>query len=114
MRKVKYVRSLRNIEQLSGSVRRSLQPVAEKFKFRANDYYLGLINWDDPDDPIRRIVLPQVSELEDSGVLDSSRESSNYVAPGCQHKYPHTALLLCIETCAAYCRFCFRKRFRFC
>jgi KamA family protein len=32
------------------------------------------------------------------------------VAPGTQHKYPHTALLLVTETCATHCRFCFRKR----
>ncbi len=110
MRKIAYLRSLDKVEQLSGGARDKLRPVAERFGFRANDYYLGLIDWDDPGDPIRRIVIPQMSELRDSGALDPSQESSNYVASGCQHKYPHTALLLCIETCAAYCRFCFRKR----
>ena len=110
MRKTKYIRDLRQVEALSPQERRLLQPVADRFKFRTNDYYLGLINWDDPDDPIRKIVIPQLSELCDSGRLDPSNEGANYVAPGCQHKYPHTALLLCIETCGSYCRFCFRKR----
>ena len=110
VRKVKYVRDLTQIEQLSDTARKGLRPVADTFKFRANDYYLGLINWDDPHDPIKKIIIPQLNELQDFGQLDASDESTNYVAPGTQHKYPHTALLLCIETCAGYCRFCFRKR----
>lgn len=110
MHKVKYIRDLGQVGQLDNTERSLLQPVAERFRFRANDYYLGLIDWDDPDDPIRRIIVPQVSELQEYGELDPSNESANYVAPGLQHKYPHTALLLVIETCAGYCRFCFRKR----
>jgi KamA family protein len=51
-----------------------------------------------------------MEELHSSGQLDACNEKANYVAPGCQHKYPHTALLVCVETCAAYCRYCFRKR----
>ncbi len=108
--RIKYRINLKKIEQLSVSQRTELLPVAQKFKFRANDYYLSLINWDDPDDPIRRIVIPQEGELEPFGRLDASNEESNYVAAGCQHKYKDTALLLCNEVCGAYCRFCFRKR----
>jgi len=32
------------------------------------------------------------------------------MAKGVEHKYSSTALLLVNEVCAAYCRFCFRKR----
>jgi len=110
MAKPKYIRKLEQIEQLSEDTCKELAPVVRKFQFRANDYYLGLINWDDPDDPIRKIVLPDIRELDSFGELDASEEESNYVAPGCQHKYPHTVLLLCNEVCGAYCRFCFRKR----
>ena len=106
----KYIRKLEQIEQLSEETCKELAPVVRKFQFRANDYYLGLINWDDPDDPIKRIVLPDIHELDSFGELDASEEESNYVAPGCQHKYPHTVLLLCNEVCGAYCRYCFRKR----
>jgi KamA family protein len=87
-----------------------LRPVTEAFDFRANDYYLGLINWDDPEDPIRRIIIPDLRELDEYGTVDASNESSNYVAPGVQHKYPDTALVLANEVCGGYCRYCFRKR----
>jgi len=109
-RKIKYRLNVRKLEQLSSEERKAITPVAERYKFRANDYYLGLINWDDPDDPIRRLIIPQVEELETFGRLDASNEDSNYAVPGCQHKYSDTALLLCNEVCGAYCRFCFRKR----
>jgi len=90
--------------------RKELAAVTGKYVFRANEYYLGLIDWSDPQDPIRRIIIPQLNELTDYGELDASNEERNYAAPGCQHKYPHTALLICTEVCGGYCRFCFRKR----
>jgi KamA family protein len=87
-----------------------LDKVAERYAFRANDYYLGLIDWDDPRDPIRRLVVPSLEELNDWGRLDASNEAANTVVPGVQHKYRDTALVLAAATCASYCRFCFRKR----
>ncbi|MEE9441046.1 MAG: KamA family radical SAM protein [candidate division Zixibacteria bacterium] len=110
MFKVKYFRNIDCIDRLSDNEKVALAPVNTRYKFRANDYYLSLIDWNDPDDPIRKIVIPDISELDEFGELDPSDEEANYVAPGCQHKYPHTVLLLCTETCGCFCRFCFRKR----
>jgi len=108
--RVKYVRRLDQVEQLSGEDCARLQPVSERFAFRANDYYLRLINWDDPNDPIRRLIVPHEEELDDFGRLDASNEQSVTVARGVQHKYTDTVVLLCNEICGAYCRYCFRKR----
>lgn len=110
MKRPKYINDLSKVIRLSVPERESLRDVSKKFRFRASNYYLSLIDWDDPDDPIRKIILPHVSELTEFGHLDASDEESNYVAPGCQHKYYSTVLLLCNQTCAGYCRFCFRKR----
>ncbi|MBD3402851.1 KamA family radical SAM protein [candidate division GN15 bacterium] len=110
MRDIRYLSDIEQVSNLPEQTRRQLARVTEAYRFRANDYYLSLIDWDNPDDPIRRIIVPDVSELSSVGDLDASNERSNYVAPGCQHKYPHTALLICVETCASYCRYCFRKR----
>jgi KamA family protein len=87
-----------------------LAPVGEKFVFRTNDYYQSLINWDDPDDPIRRLVIPMEQELDEWGRLDASYEELYTRVPGLEHKYRDTALLLVNDVCGAYCRFCFRKR----
>jgi len=95
---------------LNESERRELKRVEEMYAFRANDYYLSLIDWDDPDDPIRRIILPDPRELEPWGVLDASAESTYTKTSGLQHKYEQTALLLVSDVCGGFCRYCFRKR----
>ena len=110
MAQPKYITSIDKIPQLSETEREKLKKVTEKFVFRVNDYYLNLIDWNDPADPIRKLVIPNEAELEDYGRWDASDEDTNYVVPGCQHKYKTTALLVVSEVCGAYCRYCFRKR----
>ncbi len=96
--------------ELTEDERRKAALVSDKYVFRSNDYYNSLIDWDDPDDPIRRIIMPDVRELDDWGELDASDESSYTRVPGLEHKYADTALLLVNDVCGGYCRFCFRKR----
>ena len=108
--RVSYVRSVDKIANIPPEEREKLRKVTERYVFRANDYYLGLINWDDPADPIKQLIIPREEELNDYGKLDASNEQAVTVAPGVQHKYSDTVLLLCNEVCGAYCRYCFRKR----
>ena len=109
-RRVKYVRRLDKVSNIPSDIAERLEPVTREYVFRANDYYLTLIDWDDPDDPIRQLIIPREEELRDWGKLDASNEQSVTVAHGVQHKYIDTVLLLCNEVCGAYCRYCFRKR----
>jgi len=67
-------------------------------------------HWDDADDPIRRIIIPSVQELERWGRLDPSDEKTYTIMPGLEHKYNSTALLLVSNVCDGICRYCFRKR----
>lgn len=110
VRRVKYIRDVDKIPHIPPKERARLKQVAQRYVFRANNYYLGLINWDDPDDPIKRLIIPCEAELNDWGKLDASNEEAVTVARGLQRKYPDTAILLCNEVCGAYCRYCFRKR----
>jgi KamA family protein len=87
-----------------------LKKVTDKFAFRSNDYYLSLINWDDPNDPIRRIVIPSIEELEEWGKLDPSDEKAYTIMPGLEHKYHSVAVFLVTYKCDSLCRYCFRKR----
>ena len=107
---IKYLTKLEQIPQLSVAEKEELEKVNEQFIFRSNEYYQSLIDWNDPDDPIRRIVIPDIQELDDWGQLDASNEEKYTKVKGLEHKYTSTALLLVNEVCAAYCRFCFRKR----
>ena len=108
--KVRYVRTVEDVPEIPPEAREALRKVSERYAFRANDYYLSLIDWKDPDDPIRRLVIPDAGEMSDWGRLDASNEAAYTVAKGVQHKYPSTVLLLVNEVCGAYCRYCFRKR----
>ncbi len=110
MARPRYITDIEKIDAIPEEERKKLKPITDKFVFRVNDYYLSLINWDDPEDPIKKLIIPNEAELDEYGRWDASDEHTNYVAPGCQHKYTTTALLLVSEVCGAYCRFCFRKR----
>lgn len=107
---ITYCNNIDKIEKLSGKEKESINPVQGKYAFLGNDYYLSLIDWNDPNDPIRRIIIPHIDELEDWGRLDPSDEKSYTVLPGLEHKYNSTALMLVSDTCGGICRYCFRKR----
>ncbi len=105
-----YLTRIDQIEHLSNQEKHALEDVAARFAFRSNDYYLSLVNWDDPDDPIRRVIVPSVQELDEWGRLDPSDEHTYTVMPGLEHKYNYTVLLLVSNVCEGICRYCFRKR----
>ena len=109
-KKIKYLTKLEQIPQLTDTEREEMQKVNDRFVFRTNDYYQSLIDWNDPNDPIKRIIMPDAEELNEWGQLDASNEEKYTKVHGLEHKYTSTALLLVNEVCAAYCRFCFRKR----
>ncbi|HEX8148207.1 MAG TPA: KamA family radical SAM protein [Pyrinomonadaceae bacterium] len=110
MKNPSYITDIKRVAELTAEEQGALGPVGERFVFRSNTYYHGLIDWDDPDDPIRRIIIPLGGELENWGRLDASDEEAYTVVPGLEHKYGDTALLLVNDVCGGYCRFCFRKR----
>lgn len=107
---MKYITDIGKISGLSEKEKTNLKKVTDKYEFKVNDYYLSLIDWKNKKDPIRRIVIPELLEMDRWGSYDPSKEKSNLVMPGMQHKYRSTALLLVSGTCGSICRFCFRKR----
>jgi len=73
-------------------------------------HYASLIDWTDPKDPIKKMAIPSPQELILEGIYDTSGEAENTKLPGLQHKYLETVLVLVTNSCATYCRHCFRKR----
>jgi lysine 2,3-aminomutase len=108
--RLRHLTRIDQIEQLSDGERTALEDVAQRFAFCGNDYYLSLVDWDDPDDPIRRAIVPNVQELETWGRLDPSDEKTFTIMSGLEHKYNYTILLLVSNVCEGICRYCFRKR----
>jgi lysine 2,3-aminomutase len=110
MNKIKYLTEIDRLSHISPAEKEELKEVTDRFAFRSNDYYLSLIDWNDPDDPIRTIIIPSRRELGEWGRLDPSDEEAYRVMPGLEHKYNSTALLLVSNVCEGICRYCFRKR----
>jgi lysine 2,3-aminomutase len=84
----RFFTKITELPTLPETEKEALEDVSNQFAFRVTEYYQNLINWDDPNDPLRRIAIPSTSELQEYGSWDPSDESDNYAAPGCQHKYP--------------------------
>lgn len=101
---------LKDILKLSGQEAVEINKINDLYPVFINEYYLSLIDPDDPDDPIRKMSVPSGWELSEGGHTDTSGEASNTVLPGVQHKYDETVLILSTSRCAMYCRHCFRKR----
>ncbi|MEI6805850.1 MAG: KamA family radical SAM protein [Myxococcaceae bacterium] len=79
---------------------------------RITKHYLSLIDPKNPNDPLRLQVIPQQAEfnLVDLERRDPLGEEDHEVVPHLVHRYPDRVLLLITDRCAAYCRFCTRKR----
>src|SRR6266849_5053323 len=86
-----------------------LRQAAENFEFRISPAMVDLIK--SPGDPIWRQYVPDLQELEvHDGLVDSLAEDANSPVPNITHRYPDRALFLVSPVCAAYCRFCTRRR----
>lgn len=82
------------------------------YPFAITPYYLSLINWDDPEDPIRKQCLPDLKEIEPglTGGDDPLEEEKDMPVPNLVHRYPDRVLAIITNTCSMYCRHCTRKR----
>ncbi len=109
-------RTINSVGELKGHLgispgeEKLLERVSAIHPMRITRYYLSLIDKDNPSDPLRKLVVPSQDELFLGGTYDTSGEKENTKRRGLQHKYAQTALVLSTNRCAAYCRFCFRKR----
>jgi lysine 2,3-aminomutase len=84
----------------------------DKFRVDITPYFLSLIDPDDPNDPIRRQVIPTACEHEAFTAMmeDSLAEDRHSPVPGLVHRYPDRVLMLVTTQCASYCRYCTRSR----
>ena len=82
------------------------------FRVDITPYFISLIDPNDPNDPIRKQVIPTAAELVPftSMMEDSLAEDRHSPVPGLVHRYPDRVLMLVTTQCASYCRYCTRSR----
>src|ERR1700682_4397140 len=88
-----------------------LEKVAARYAVAVTPDMAGLIDPDDPDDPIARQFIPRPEELlvlpgESSDPIGDHAHSP---VSGIVHRYPDRVLFKLVHVCAVYCRFCFRR-----
>ncbi|MCS6908464.1 MAG: lysine 2,3-aminomutase [Anaerolineales bacterium] len=82
------------------------------FRVDITPYFISLIDPEDPDDPIRKQVIPTEAEMVPFTAMmeDSLAEDRHSPVPGLVHRYPDRVLMLVTTQCASYCRYCTRSR----
>jgi lysine 2,3-aminomutase len=82
------------------------------FRVDITPYFISLIDPNDPEDPIRKQVIPNDCEMVTftAEMSDSLSEDAHSPVAGLVHRYPDRVLMLVTTQCASYCRYCTRSR----
>ena len=109
--RINTVEEFEKVLPLTESERKALS-AANLFRVDITPYFISLIDPDDPDDPVRKQVVPTDSELVPFTAMmeDSLAEDRHSPVPGLVHRYPDRVLMLVTTQCASYCRYCTRSR----
>lgn len=98
--------------RLTPSERRGLALTQGKFAIAVTPHLAELIDPQDPRCPVRLQVIPREEEalVAPSDMVDPCGEDHDSVVPGLVHRYPDRVLVLALDVCASYCRYCTRSR----
>ncbi len=105
------VEDFEQILSLTESERKALSAPG-LFRVDVTPYFASLMDPDDPNDPIRRQIIPTDREMVPFTAMmeDSLAEDAHSPVPGLVHRYPDRVLMLVTTQCATYCRYCTRSR----
>jgi lysine 2,3-aminomutase len=109
------IRALQQLEkmlQLSNEERQALVRGGTMLPVGISPYYMSLLDADDSLQPLRRTVVPTLDEFvrTEGEADDPLNEDSHSPIPGLVHRYPDRVLLLPLDFCSTYCRYCTRSR----
>jgi lysine 2,3-aminomutase len=88
-----------------------LEQVASRYAIAITPDMAGLIDRNDPNDPIARQFVPSGAELISAPGenADPIGDDAHSPVAGIVHRYPDRVLFKLVHVCAVYCRFCFRR-----
>jgi lysine 2,3-aminomutase len=109
--RINTVEEFEKIIHLTEGERKALS-ASHLFRVDITPYFISLIDPNDPNDPIRKQVVPNETELVPFTAMmeDSLAEDRHSPVPGLVHRYPDRVLMLVTTQCASYCRYCTRAR----
>jgi lysine 2,3-aminomutase len=111
MKTIRTPADLLNAQLIPAERLREAEAVAERYAITISPAIAGLIDRNDPNDPIARQFVPDGAELE---VTPEERDDpigdlAHSPVEGIVHRYPDRVLLKAVHVCPVYCRFCFRR-----
>jgi len=108
----KTLEKFEQVLQLSDDERNAMTQGGMLLPTGITPYYMSLLDPTDPNQPLRRTVIPSTNEfLRFPGEADDPlHEDVDSPVPGLVHRYPDRVLLLALDFCSTYCRYCTRSR----
>lgn len=103
---------LRRMIVLSTEEEKALELSAGMLPAAITPHYMSLVSSHDPEQPMRRMVIPTVYELRRCPGESDDPLGEDHQSPvhGLIHRYPDRVLLLATDFCSTYCRYCTRSR----
>ncbi len=110
--RVTTLEQLREILELTPEEVEGIQHSKGRLALAVTPYFVSLMDPVNPNCPIRRQAIPRMEEfhVSKSDMVDPCGEDKDSPVPGLVHRYPDRVLLLVTDQCAAYCRYCTRRR----
>ncbi len=87
-----------------------IRKVSEKHRFAITPYYFSLIDFSNPNCPIKLQSVPSIKELDESGQLDPMCEAQSNPSGRITRRYPNKLIINVTNACPMYCRHCQRRR----
>lgn len=88
----------------------TINKVGKHYRWAISPYYLSLIDKNAKDDPIKKISIPNILELDFDGESDPMHEEYTNPAGSITRRYPNRLIINVTNACANYCRHCQRRR----
>jgi lysine 2,3-aminomutase len=110
--RVTTLEQLREILELTPEEIEGIRHSKGRLALAVTPYFVSLMDPVNPNCPIRRQAIPRTEEfhISKSDMVDPLGEDKDSPVPGLVHRYPDRVLLLVTDQCAAYCRYCTRRR----
>jgi lysine 2,3-aminomutase len=104
--------TVRKMIRLTTEEEKALELAGKMLPMGVTPHYMGLVSPTDPDQAIRRSVIPTVYEMRrcPGEADDPLGEEHQSPVPGLVHRYPDRVLFLATDFCSTYCRYCTRSR----
>jgi lysine 2,3-aminomutase len=104
--------ALKCILRLSQDEATAVGGLERKIPLAITPYYASLLKKEDPNQALRRTVVPVTAEfaLSPGEADDPLAEDHDSPVPGLIHRYPDRVLFLATDFCSIYCRYCTRSR----